>query len=135
MKITFKSILPSFNKIFADKQAILDKEFTEAEISKAFGVTLKKLREFKGLSLTALSKEVDIPNPTINRYENGVNIPTITQAIKITDYFDLSIELFVLMGLCALYEGTDITVHYQRLQNALQEAQRQAVIDRARKKR
>lgn len=135
MKVAFKSILPSINALFSDKQDILNREFTEAEIGAAFGFTLKKLREYKGLSLTALSKEIDVPNPTINRYENGVNIPTITQAIKITDFFDLSIELFILMGLCAIYEETDIIAHYQRLQNAIQAAQRQAVIDRARKKR
>lgn len=135
MKIAFKSVLPNINALFSDRQEILNREFTEEEISKAFGYTLKKLREYKGMSLTALSKEIDIPNPTINRYENGVNIPTITQAIKITDYFDLQIELFIIMGLCAIYEEADIINLYESLQKALKGAQRQAVLDRARKKR
>ena len=70
----------------------LSENFTEREIGKAFGNSLKKLRSHLKLSLNALSSLVDIPNPTINRYENGINIPTITQALKLSEFFHLSIE-------------------------------------------
>lgn len=134
MKITFRSLIPGINSLFSNKQSVLDREFTEQEIGAAFGHTLKKLREYKALTLTALSKAIDIPNPTINRYENGVNIPTITQAIKITDYFELSVELFVIMGLCGIYENMDIIPFYQKIMDTIQEARKQAVINKAKKR-
>ena len=62
---------------------------------------------------------MDIPNPTINRYENGINIPTITQAVKLADYFDLSIELFIAMGLAAIYEDMDIIEQVEKLERAM----------------
>lgn len=119
MKIKFKNILVGADKRLHLKKEIAEREFTESEISAAFGYTLKKLREHKGLSLNALSKEVDIPNPTINRYENGINIPTITQAVKLADYFDLSIELFIAMGLAAIYEDMDIIEQVEKLERAM----------------
>lgn len=78
--------------------AIAEQEFTETQISRAFGRSLRALRTYKKLSLNALSEETDIPNPTINRYENGINIPTITQAIKLTDYFGVTIEEMIVFG-------------------------------------
>lgn len=127
MKIKFKNVLVGANEHLKLPKEVAEKEFTENEIGAAFGCTLKKLREYKGLSLNALSKAVDIPNPTINRYENGINIPTIAQAIKLADYFDLSIEIFVAMGLAVIYENTDIVAQYERLEKAM-------ILARARKK-
>lgn len=127
MKIRFKNILGSMGNQLHQKKDIIEREFTENEISEAFGYTIKKLREYKKLSLNALSKEVDIPNPTINRYENGINIPTITQAVKLADYFDLSIELCIIMGLAAIHENADIISQYKKLETA-------RIIARARKK-
>lgn len=119
MKIKFQNLILGFDKTLKANDDILNKEYTESEISKAFGHTLKTLRVHKGLSLNELSKEIDIPNPTINRYENGINIPTITQALKIADYFDLSIELFVLFGIVAINENADITPLYDKLNSAI----------------
>ena len=76
----------------------LSKQFTEAEIGKAFGSSLKKLRTHLKLSLNAFGALVDIPNPTINRYENGINIPAITQALKLAEFFHLSIEEMIFLG-------------------------------------
>lgn len=75
------------------------KDFSEREISKAFGNSLKKLRWSRGLSLNALSEYTDMPNPTINRYENGINIPTITQALKLAQFFGVSVEEMIGFGL------------------------------------
>lgn len=90
MRLKFQDLAPS---------KFSEREFTEAEISKAFGNSLKALRSYKKLSLNALSEKVDIPNPTINRYENGINIPTITQALKLTDFFNVTIEEMVVFGM------------------------------------
>ena len=138
MKISYKNILLFF-KNYVDlskvNQDIINREYTEEEIGEAFGYTVKVLRTHKGLSLQKLAQEVDMQNPTINRYENGLRIPSITQAIKLADYFNLPIELMILFGLAGLEENLDITIYYDKIQTALQEAQRQVVIDRARKKR
>ena len=75
------------------------------EIAQCFGLALKTVRKIKGVSLAKMKKEIDIPSQTINRYENGINIPTIPQAIKIVTYFDLNIELFIFLGLAGLKEG------------------------------
>lgn len=80
-------------------KAKFDLDFTELEIGKAFGKSLKALRKKKGFTLDELSKAVDIPNPTINRYENGINIPTITQALKLADFFEVTIEEMVARGI------------------------------------
>ena len=95
MKLKFKNIIP---EIIIPPE-IYTQDFVEADISKAFGISLRNLRTYKKLSLNALSEKVDIPNPTINRYENGINIPTITQAIKLTEYFKVSIEEMILLGI------------------------------------
>lgn len=90
-------------KTISDMQINLDiyrGEYTEEEIGKAFGRSLRALRKHGKLSLDTLSKEVDIPNPTINRYENGINIPTITQALKLADFFGVTIEEMIVCGIC-----------------------------------
>ncbi len=93
----------------------LSGQFTETELGKAFGNSLKKLRTHRKLSLNTLSKLVDIPNPTINRYENGINIPAITQALKLADFFHLSIEEMIFFG---LEENRNVVEYYQMKNNA-----------------
>lgn len=128
MKVKFKNVLVGANNFLTVPKEVAEREFTENEIGEAFGYTIKELRKHKKLSLAALGKEVDLPAQTINRYENGINIPTITQAVKIADYFDLSIELFIAMGLAAIYENMDIVNQYERLEKAM-------ILARARKKK
>ena len=55
-------------------------------------------------------------NSTLNRYENGLRVPSIAQAIKIADYFGVNIEMMVMMGLAAKEEGTDIGAIYDQIQ-------------------
>ena len=112
MKLTFRNTIDgvSFPK------ELCEKDFTETEISKAFGLSLRKLRTNKKLSLNALSEKIDIPNPTINRYENGINIPTITQAIKITEFFNVSIEEMIFFGIID-ENGEKITEYCKQREN------------------
>ena len=67
-----------------------------------------------------LGEEIEMPPQTINRYENGENIPTIIQALKIADYFNMSIELFILMGIIAIEEDADILPLYDQLDKAME---------------
>lgn len=113
-----------FENYYGEGNAILDRDFEENEIAEAFGRSLKTLREYKKLSLRDLSKEVDIPNPTLSRYESGQNIPSITQGIKICGFFDMNIESFVQYGLMDKYGVTikgmpdNIIGSYEKTQNA-----------------
>ena len=62
-----------------------------------------------------LAKLIDMQNSTLNRYENGLRVPSIAQAIKIADYFGLNIEMMLIMGLAAK-EGDDIGAMYDKIQ-------------------
>lgn len=134
MKIKFKNLLLGFDDILEMKNNFTDQEFDEIEIGKAFGIALKELRKHKNLSLKSLGNSVDIIDSTINRYENGINIPTITQAIKIADFFDLPIEVFILLGLDHLQNNIDIPKSYEMLLSAFDKMRKDIAVARARKK-
>jgi len=93
----------------------LDEEVDENEILQAFAYTLKTLRKHKGLSLVALSQEIDIPNPCISRYENGKVMPSITQALKIANYFNLSVEIFIMFGFQGLRGDDNIALQAEKI--------------------
>lgn len=52
---------------------------------------LKKLRNDKGETLSALSKQVGISQPTLSRYESGERKPKYEQLEKLADYFGVSV--------------------------------------------
>ncbi len=118
MKLTFRSMMLLF-KNYMDPakidEKVMEREFTENEIGEAFGIALKALRTHKGYSIDKLAKLIDMQNSTLNRYENGLRVPSIAQAIKIADYFGLNIEMMLIMGLAAK-EGDDIGAMYDKIQ-------------------
>lgn len=77
-----------------DKNAFDDKQLCDA-----FGKSLKELREYCGLSTVKISEAVDIAQPTISSYENRTRTPSILQAIRITAFFGLTVEEFIICGL------------------------------------
>ena len=120
MKLTFRNLTLLF-KNYMDPakidEKIMEREFTENEIGEAFGIALKALRTHKGYSIDKLAKLIDMQNSTLNRYENGLRVPSIAQAIKIADYFGVNIEMMVMMGLAAK-EGEDIGAIYDQIQQS-----------------
>ena len=134
MKLFIKDLLLGYEGIITVKDDILSTEIKEEDIAKAFGLALKEVRKAQGITLRKMSEDIEIPNPTINRYENGQNIPSLLQAIKIANYFHISIELMLILGMTALIENVDIGKYYQQLRGALDEAKKKAIINRARKK-
>ena len=112
MKVKLKDLIVLWKDYIPDiAEEVLNIELDEMQISQCFSIALKELRRYKKISLQALANIVDIPNPSISRYENGLVIPTIPQAIKLTAYFELPIELFVCLGLVGL-EGGDLIEIY-----------------------
>ena len=53
---------------------------------------LKKLREKKKLSQIKLSTEIELSQEIISQYELGTSLPTVTNLIKLADYFNCSLE-------------------------------------------
>ncbi len=63
------------------------------EISK----NIKELRNKSGLSLRALAEKVGISHNTLATYERNDVVPTVTNAIKICEYFKVPVE-YLLYG-------------------------------------
>lgn len=59
---------------------------------------LKELREAAKLSQAKLSKEIDVKQPLIARYETAINTPAYGVLVKYADYFDVSCDY--LLGRC-----------------------------------
>ena len=56
---------------------------------------IKELREEKGLSQSALASEINTSQRNIGRWENGENEPTYSQLIKLSDFFECSIDYLI----------------------------------------
>lgn len=88
--------------IIGKKLPNIDIELNESDCAIAFGLSLRRLRKNKGLTLDKLSEEIQITNPTLNRYESGYNLPSIFMALKIAQYFDINIEQIIFAGICEM---------------------------------
>lgn len=56
---------------------------------------LRELRESNGLTREVLSKESNIPVRTVARWEKGENDMHLQSAIKLADYFGVTLDEFV----------------------------------------
>ena len=56
---------------------------------------LKRLREGRGLSIRALSREVGITHYTLGAYERSKIVPSLENGFKIAEFFDVPIEYLV----------------------------------------
>ena len=57
-------------------------------------MTLKQLRESKGISQTQLANLVGLKQTTISQYENGSRKPNLNKAKKIADALNISLDDF-----------------------------------------
>ena len=57
-----------------------------------FAITMKRLREEKGLSMSQLAKELNTTKSSVNMWENGNAIPREQTLVKISNYFNVSID-------------------------------------------
>ena len=56
----------------------------------------RNLKEFMGdMSLSTLSEEVNIPQPTLSRYLQCRRQITLENLIKLADYFDVDIDILI----------------------------------------
>ena len=57
-------------------------------------MTLKQLRESKGISQTQLANLVGLKQTTISQYENGSRKPNLNKAKKIADVLNITLDDF-----------------------------------------
>ena len=56
---------------------------------------IKNLRKAKGISQLKLALDLNTNQNTVSRYETGEREPSISDLIKIADYFNVSIDYLV----------------------------------------
>jgi len=61
----------------------------------AFIKCLKQIREEHGLSQRGLARKLGIPHATLNRYEEGNNMPKIEVVIRISEVFNFDTNLLL----------------------------------------
>ena len=57
-----------------------------------FPKQLRKLREREGMSRRVLSELCGLSKNSIARYERGERVPSITDAVAIADFFEVSLD-------------------------------------------
>ncbi len=88
-----------------------------------FGKNIKLLRKRKGRTQDEVAVMLHMKRSTLSGYENGVAQPSIENLIRISDYFNISIDTLVRMDLSKLSEnnlneiekGYDVYVKGSRL--------------------
>jgi len=56
---------------------------------------LKELRQAKGMTRAQLSKAINIPERTIARWENSETDMYLRTAVKLSEFFEVSLDEFV----------------------------------------
>lgn len=56
---------------------------------------LKSLRLEKGLSTTALAKEIKVSDASISRWENGLRVPNIDELFALAKFFNVSADYLI----------------------------------------
>lgn len=64
----------------------------EFDARKCFAMNLRTTREARGLSRFALSVQSGVNDRSIFNYEHGVNEPTISQAFRLAQALNVSLE-------------------------------------------
>ena len=60
-----------------------------------FSMRLKELRKSRKLNQVDLGKVAGITSKQIQRYESGESEPTLSVLVRLSDYFDVSLDYLV----------------------------------------
>ncbi len=77
----------------------IEYEYSAEEIRAAFSKSLKELRNYTQFTLKEMAKILDMPFQSIARYEKCETEPSLSNAYKIVEAFNLSIEDFIIYGI------------------------------------
>ena len=67
-------------------------DFTDNEVYIMFRIRLKELREENKISQQKLADTLGVKQSTVGMWENGKNKPEFDTLIKISEYFDVSVD-------------------------------------------
>lgn len=70
-----------------------------------FGKNIKLMRKRKGRTQDEIARVLNMKRSTLSGYENGVAQPSIDNLIRISDYFNISIDTLVRIDLSKLSES------------------------------
>ncbi len=59
---------------------------------KSFGIRLKELRESRKLSQHELAEMANVGVMLVNRYERGINLPSIETLVRLAQVFDMTTD-------------------------------------------
>lgn len=71
----------------------------EEEAAKAFAVAIKELRKYLRYTLKQVENGTGINFQSIARYEKGENIPSLTHALRIAEFYKIDIYNILLAGI------------------------------------
>lgn len=77
-----------------------------ADVSK-IGENIRMLREKKGLTQNALAEQVRVSFQAISSWERGVSVPELENAIRLADFFEVSLDKLIANADRPLYVGID----------------------------
>ena len=97
-------------------------EISDERAAEAIATGLKEIRKRRGYTLKEVEKETEIPNPTISRYENKENIPSIVQTLKLCTFYDITIDEILLAGLMGEEDRNDFFDELEKSEKENQEA-------------
>lgn len=63
------------------------------------GKTLKELRNHRGMTQEAISKELNISRQTYSYYETGQRLPDLEMACRLAAYYKITLDQLVITGL------------------------------------
>lgn len=91
------------------------------------GNVLRRLRKEKGLPLRAVGENVGIPFNTLSAYERNIVQPTIENCYKLSKFFEVPIEYFILED-ASKKEFRDVELlHLFHLADSLDALQKESV--------
>lgn len=56
---------------------------------------IRQLREERNIQQSELAEYLGIAQPVLSRYEYGIKVPSLSLAISMADYFDISLDELV----------------------------------------
>lgn len=68
------------------------KPTTNELLAKAFGATLLHYREASGMSQKQVAEVIGISKQSIQQFESGKHVPLLLNALKLSKYFNFSID-------------------------------------------
>ena len=103
----------------------LDEGLDPTTLAKAIGERLRAFREEHGLSQGDVAERTNIARETINRYEAGTSVPTLTNAGVLARFMDVMVD-WLMFG----DGGTDATLRDRLLFNRFLATQELDAADR-----